>query len=315
MKFICSMALLIFSMTALAQKKITYYDYNWKPCESLKARFYSTLEKTDSGWLRYDYFISGPKLQMKALFEDSACKIYNGQYILFHANGNVASMGRKLHNKEEGVCMRYHSNTMMADSATYHNGERVGTELGWYPNGFMSDSSSRVNDSMEVELSWFDNGGISSVGYYLHDKMHGKWNFFHRNGKPSGVELYDHGKVVAKQFFNEDGSPLADTSKATAKAVFKGGINQWQQYLNENLYWPQGYHFSKGDMAVVVLQLTINEEGKPENVEVVTPFHPVFDKLALEVIRKSPAWQPTVSHNRKVKSSFRQPVTFKEEEQ
>jgi hypothetical protein len=56
-------ACLVFCTQAAAQRTELYSDYNWKPCEPLEARFYSTIQKTDSGWLRNDYFISELKPQ------------------------------------------------------------------------------------------------------------------------------------------------------------------------------------------------------------------------------------------------------------
>ncbi|MEO5684188.1 MAG: TonB family protein [Chitinophagaceae bacterium] len=314
MRSILLMACCIFSIRAAAQKTETYYDYNWRPCESLKARFYSTLEKTDSGWLRHDYFLSGLKPQMKALFADSACKIYNGECIFLYANGSVSSIGRQIENKNEGVCVSYHANGMMSDSATYHNGRAVGNKMGWWPNGMTSDSTAHVNDSMDVDISWFDNGSISSAGYRLRGKMHGKWNFYHSNGHAAAVEAYQNGKLLSADYYQEDGSALTDTSKANTSAIFKGGLTGWQKYLTGKLFWPSGYQFSNGDMAVAVVDITINEDGKMENVEVSTPFHPAFDKIALDVVRRSPAWSPRISHNRRVKARFRQPVTFRQEE-
>lgn len=116
--------------------------------------------------------------------------------------------------------------------------------------------------------------------------------------------------LVTAEYLNEDGSKLADTSQSHAGASFKGGLSGWQHYLNNKLYWPGGYEFSNGNQAVVLIQLTINEDGNLENVEVAIPFHPVFDKIALDIIRNSPAWKPAISHNRKVKETFLQPVTF-----
>lgn len=70
-----------------AQKTITkFYDYKWEECSADKARFYSTLENTDSGWFRNDYFLSTQKLQMRALYKDEACKIYNGDAIFLYAD-------------------------------------------------------------------------------------------------------------------------------------------------------------------------------------------------------------------------------------
>ncbi len=105
-----------------------------------------------------------------------------------------------------------------------------------------------------------------------------------------------------------------DTSGVNKNFSFQKDSNDWLNWLSKKLYWPTGYQFTNGDQAVVVLEITLNEEGKAENVEVATPFHPAFDKIALDVVRRSPHWNPRISHNRKVKAVFRQPVTFKQEE-
>lgn len=315
MKIFYVLTILLCCLGTHAQHKTeTYYDYNWKPCDPLKARFYSVLQHTDSGWLRFDYFVAGTKLQMKALYEDSACKIQNGQSVFFYANGQLESMGREVHGKQEGICVAYHSNGMIADSASYHNGVPVGNNYSWYPNGSSKDSTAHINDSLDVEVSWFDDGTPASAGHVLNDKMHGKWQFFHPSGKLSAVEVYDHGKPISKVFFNEDGSVQPDTSKAERAESFPGGKNEWITYLNRNLYFPPNYEFARGDMAVVLVDMTINENGQPENVEVAVPFHPAFDKIALDVLRKCPPWKPRISHNRRVKARFRQPVVFREEE-
>ena len=315
MKNFILLTALFVTVAATAQKTETFYDYSWKPCPPENARFYSVLEKTDSGWFRKDYFMGSKSLQMQALYEDSACKIKNGYYYYFHANGRSSSIGRELKNKQEGICIRHHPNGMPADSALYRNGVPVGSRMRWHRNGYMSDSIYHANDSMDVQISWFDDGAISSAGYLLNGKLHGKWKYYHRNGNPSGEVVYSKGDVVSKTYYNEDGSPETNTSEANKEASFKnGGIEGWQKYLHKNLYWPRGYEFSNGTLAVVVVGMTINEQGKPEDVEVVTPFHPEFDRIALKIIQNSPAWLSAVEQNRKVKKRFNQPVTFQQEE-
>lgn len=315
MKHLALAGCIVLSLAVVGQKTERYYDYQWNPSIPENARFYSVMEKTDSGWFRNDYFLGSHSLQMRALFEDSACKIMNGSCIYFHANGSASTVGRMIHNKQEGICMIYYSNGMTADSALYHNGVPVGCRVKWHRNGYMSDSIYHVNDSLDVQVSWFDDGAIASAGYLVRGKMEGKWKFYHHNGINSAIEVYDHGKNISKEFFNEDGNLVADTSQANGDAVLKkGGPGAWSTYLRKNLYWPNGYQFSNGNMAVVVVQFTIDEQGKVENEEVVIPFHPEFDRIALKIIHNSPEWLPAMQHNRKVKFAFRQPVTFQQEE-
>lgn len=306
----CSLAL-----TAAAQQKMSYYDWRWQPCEPTLARFYSTLEHTDSGWLRYDYFMASGKVQMKALYEDEACKVENGLEVHAYANGGIETIGKKIRGKREGVCLSYYSNGMMYDSANFHNDKNTGIHKRWWPDGSPQDSISRLNDSTEVQVSWFNNGSPSEAGYWLNDKRNGKWKFFHNNGQLAAQELYDHGRLLDKQYFEENGAARTDTSSTDRAASFKGGLAGWQAYLGKKLFWPTGLAFSNGTQAVVVVQLAVDEDGKVVDVEVVTPFHPTFDKIALDVVRKSPNWLPAIQHHRRVLSLFRQPVTFRQEEE
>jgi outer membrane biosynthesis protein TonB len=66
-------------------------------------------------------------------------------------------------------------------------------------------------------------------------------------------------------------------------------------------------------VAVVVVRFIINEDGQIEDPFVSTPFHPLMDKIALDVIRKSPLWKPEMDHNRRAKAYLQQPITFLQE--
>src|SRR5258706_5340873 len=157
----------LISYGANAQKTEAFYDYFWQPSSSENARYFSILEKTDSGWLRNDYYISTKRLQMQALYEDAACKLRNGNCVYYHANGVPSIVGRYIHGKQEGICASYYSNGMISDSALFHNGQVVDKRFRWYPNGYMSDSISRVNDSLYAEVGWFDDGQLAYAGYFV----------------------------------------------------------------------------------------------------------------------------------------------------
>jgi antitoxin component YwqK of YwqJK toxin-antitoxin module len=159
-------------------------------------------------------------LQMRALYEDKDCKVQHGYSSYYYANGRIQSFGRRNHGKREGVCVLYYSDGMMLDSATYHDGVPVGSRFRWHRNGYLSDSTVHLNDSMDVQVNWFDNGAPFSGGRFLNGKMHGIWKFYHRNGKLAGEEIYDKGFVVSKTYYNEDGSLQPDTAKANIDAVF-----------------------------------------------------------------------------------------------
>jgi antitoxin component YwqK of YwqJK toxin-antitoxin module len=314
MKLFFLLIQMLLIVTANAQKTTTtYYDYNWQPCAISEARFVSTVDNTDSGWLRKDYFLATQQLQMAGLYKDSACKIKEGHVSYFYANGNLEAAGRMINNKRAGIYTRYHYNGVMADSGNYQNDEIVGRKLGWHPNGFMADSVDKKNDSITVEVSWFDNGNPSAYGYYLNKKKQGEWKYFHKNGNLACDEKNDRGNVVSRHFYDEGGKEQGDKFLADKDAVFKKGLPDWQEYVRQNTYWPSEYKITNSDRAVVVVSFTVNEDGKTEDIFVSTPFHQLMNKIAIEAISKSPAWKPRIDHNRRVKQRLRQPVTFQQE--
>lgn len=314
MKSTCLTLLLLGGLSTFAQKPGKFYDYRWKETDVAHARFYSVMQKTDSGWYCQDYYLRGPSLQMEGWYEDSSQKIKNGRFSFIYPDKRVESGGRYLHNKKQGLWLTYHPNGMMADSTVYEQGNPVGTSMAWYSDGSISDSSVYQADGSGVHVDWFLNGNPSSAGMLTTGyRRHGKWQFFHSNGKISAIELYDHGKLVDKNYFDETGQPM-DTTNNDRGAKYKGSDAAWLKYLDQHLEWPAGYRITKTDEAVVEISLTVDEDGKILDPYVSIPFYPPFEKAALDVIARSPKWVPAISHNRRVRAHFRQAVTFKQPE-
>ena len=303
--------LLIQGFTVFAQKTEKFYDYQWKATDGPHARFYSIVEHTDSGYHRLDYYVHNMSLQMEGWFEDSACKIRSGKFTYLYPGKLLESTGRYLHNKKQGLWLAYHPNGMMADSTVYIDGLPIGTSMAWYNNGIPSDSCVYNSDGSGVKVGWFDNGNPSYAGRLAPDyKRYGKWQFFHKNGQTSAFELYNHGNLVDKQYFDEAGQPVLDTTNKDRDANFVGGAKAWLKYLGNHLYFPTDYTITNSDEAALVITATIDEDGKIKDAFVSTPFYPPFEKIALGALHGSPKWQPAMNHNRRVSTQFHQPVIF-----
>jgi TonB family protein len=310
MKICRIISLLLLCYTSTAQKTEAYYDYFWKPCKAEEAGYFSTVEKTDSGWLRKDYYVTTKHLQMRGLYEDEANKIHNGYCTWYYANGYPSATGRYVHGKREGLCLSYLANGMVTDSALFHNDQVVDKRLRWHRNGFIADSINRINESTCVQIGWFDDGNLAYAGHLVNDQQEGKWKYYHHNGQLSANEMYSAGKLMAAVYFDETGKEQSDTSTIDREAGFKGGEKDWIKYLGKKLYWPANLAFKTPGSVTVGISFTIDENGKVTDAEVSMPFHDAFDKIALNIIKNSPAWQPARSHNRKVKAYRRQPITF-----
>ncbi|PWU00042.1 MAG: hypothetical protein C5B52_09740 [Bacteroidetes bacterium] len=308
--------LVFISFSTFSQKKSSvkiykYYDWQWKEADPKYARFYSILMQTDSGWHRQDYFINARSLQMEGWYDDSTCKIANGEFSYYYANRLLMSKGRYVHGYKEGSWVQYHPNGMLEDSGFYENNRLVGNYLVWYQNGYLADSLEMHVDGSGVEVGWFDNGNLSFAGLFsTNNKKHGKWKYYHKNGNISAEEIFDNGVLVDKHFFDENGKPNADTSNRDHDASFGKKDMDWLNYLSNRIYWPPAYKIENSDKVTIVVAFTIDESGKVCNPYVDTPFDPKFDDIAIEAVRHSPTWSPAVRHNRKIQMIIRQAVTF-----
>lgn len=309
MKKILLLVFFLASLACTAQKIEKFFNYRWEPCAPADARFYALIEFKDSLWARSDYFIQTNSLQMQGAYRDSACKIPEGLFHYFHANGKLSSTGRYVNGKRQYLWLDYYSNGMMEDSTFYINGLPSGVSLSWHPSGYMKDSIV-YNNNIAMHVSWFDNGNLSSAGYLINDSLHGKWVFYHKNGNTSAIEVYKRGQLIRRQYFSETGQEMTDTSDHDRPAEYNGGQKAWEKFMLSQLYFPAQYQITGGDKAVVVITAAIDEEGNLTEPEVTSPFHPSFNKIALDMMKKSKKWKPAISHNRNVKYYFRQPVTF-----
>lgn len=79
----------------------------------------------------------------------------------------------------------------------------------------------------------------------------------------------------------------------------------------ENMFPGTGQNNSATkEQVTVVVAAIIDEEGNVRELQIDSPSLPEFNMAALEVLRRSPKWNPAVSHNRKVCYWIKQPITF-----
>lgn len=323
----------LFSLVSLqlnSQPIEKYFDYLWAPCDAKVASFYSIVTKTDSGYVRNDYFIkqepvqksqkygelnsdklSKTKLsiQMKGKYADENCNISNGFFYYFYSNGNIESYGEYVDGKKNGLWLSFHWNGFMRDSTFFNLGNISGTSLSWHPNGYMSDSIVQNEDGRGLQISWFENRLPSEAGLFSEGrKKKGKWKYFHNNGEISSVEIYTNGILTEITNFDENGKQENNINNENSQAIFPGAKTAWNKYLEKSLYFPE--NIINALKITVVVTFAINEDGKVEDVYPSIPFYPDFDKIVLKVVSSSPKWKPAMNHNRKVKSWHTLPVTF-----
>jgi hypothetical protein len=311
MKKIFTLIIIVLYINGLKAQAIThYYNWKWEACEKKDARFAAIITPTDSGWLRKDYFLGTATLQMSGHYKDIDNKTGHGDFKFYYANGNLLETGRYINGKKTGAWLGYHYNGMMSDSAIYDNGKVTGISLGWYPNGMIRDSVEQKENGTSIYAGWFDNGNLSYVGLKQDTKKTGKWKYYHNNGNISSEEWYTADILTDKKYYQEDGTAQPDTTNLDRAAVFKTGINDWTSYLSRKASFPYNYKLINTNVVTVVVAATINEDGEVRDEFLWIPVHPAFDKEIMNAVKKSPKWQPAISHNRRVKQHIRQPMSF-----
>ncbi|MEJ7586155.1 MAG: hypothetical protein WKI04_01210 [Ferruginibacter sp.] len=174
MKLPVILFLLAFSFTSVVQDIEKFYSYDWKECEPNEARFYSAIYKTDSGYVKKDYFIHEKLLQMSGKYLDKETNVHDGYFYYFHPGGGLDAYGKYSHGKKDGLWVHYYTSGMLRDSIVYSEGHILGTSLAWHSNGYLQDSGFVNKEGKGLKLSWFDNGNISSAGFLIdHDKHTG----------------------------------------------------------------------------------------------------------------------------------------------
>jgi antitoxin component YwqK of YwqJK toxin-antitoxin module len=309
MKAYCLLVLLLGRLVVQGQKTEHYYDYNWKECNPELARYYAVVEKTDSLWVRTDYYLRESFPQMRGFYLDAESRIPHGTFVYYHPNKRMQGTGNFKNGKRDGLWLWYHENGMMSDSSFYKEGMLVGTSLRWYADGMPSDSMVMQEDGSGVKVRWHQNGKLSEAGMYSAGvKPNGKWKFYHSNGQLSAVEIYDKGRLVNKQYFNENGEVQDTTNRDREAAPLS--IKEWKNYLTKMAYFPHHLKFNNPGEATVMIRFAVDEQGFVTEPYITYSLHPDIDKIVYETIEKAPRWLPAIDHNRTVKTYHTQPITF-----
>lgn len=179
--FIC-LPIFIFAQ----KKKVAWsqtYDYQWHPTDNpASLRYYTEVEKTDSGFVRRDYFLKEKSLEMIGLYEDDSCKIANGLFTHYYPSGKAKSQGKFLHGKRQGLWVEVYESGKWKDSTVFENGRPMGISMGFYENGNLKDSIVHESFGLVTAVNWFENGNVSSAGKYERGNIPIRtWLYYHAN--------------------------------------------------------------------------------------------------------------------------------------
>ncbi len=99
--------------------------------------------------------------------------------------------------------------------------------------------------------------------------------------------------------------------KVETMPTFNGGeaTREFWKYIGENLVYPE-IAAQNGIMGKVIVQFTVNSEGKVVNATIIRAVDPALDKEALRVVMSSPKWSPGLQRGKPVNVLFSFPINF-----
>ena len=122
-----------------------------------------------------------------------------------------------------------------------------------------------------------------------------------------GVEIMDYVEEVEEEVIEEEAIPFQFVEE---KPKFNGGDqNEFSKWVAKNLEYPE-IAKENGVQGRVMLQFTVNPDGRVSNVKVLRGVDASLDAEAVRVVSSSPKWTPGRQRDRAVKVTYTFPVIF-----
>lgn len=123
----------------------------------------------------------------------------------------------------------------------------------------------------------------------------------------------EHPKVEAITPVIVETQEVEKTTIAKAKYLEASpdmGYDSLYSYFSKALKYPTE-HLEEGLEGVVMVQCTIDKNGKVKNTEITQSLGGLFDQEALRVIQSMPAWSPASINGKNTSSKITIPLTFR----
>jgi TonB family protein len=156
---------------------------------------------------------------------------------------------------------------------------------------------------------WYENGQLWMDLNYEHNSLTGEIATYWDNGQLKRHELFQRGKSIKGDCYNRDGKMIDFIAFETNPQPHDGN-RAMLEFLARNLKYPVEMR-KQGIQGRVILQLTIEIDGKIADVEVLRSVNSELDKAAVWVVKCLPKFIPGTEDGEFVRSYFVFPVVFR----
>jgi hypothetical protein len=207
------LATLLLPFFGVAQKDTIFFNKEWKAIEVKNdASFFRIVDKTDSGFLRKDYYITG-ELQNHGLFKDAELKVCVGKDVYFNKVGKITQFRNYKNGKLNGFHIRYDSLGVINYSQNYKMDVKEGAFLDFDPIV-----------------------GYTEEGSFLHGKLFGRYVKKDEYGTVRRLENYENGTWLSGKCFNVDGIEIPFFYEDIEAEFSSMSVSKW---LALNIVYPE----------------------------------------------------------------------------
>jgi TonB family protein len=310
MKKLLILLLILKAGSSQAQDTLTsFYDISWKLSLPQMASYYSMAIKEDTIWRGYFFYMSNDKLHSRGFYLDKTLQTPTGPYSSYDSLGHISSQGYYLKGKKYGTWKYWYPEGNLSDSVFYLGGIKHFARS-YQKNGSIQEMIDTDSSGMTYMKSFWSNGNLKMEGGLVQGKKHGLWKVHVPHDDLIQEVTFIKDSVVAVHCRNTKGLKVKDCIYEKDAEV-KGGASAWKSYLVAALTSYLKMRATDDCEGKVVVQFIVDKDGKIIEPRVVASSNPELNNIALQIIQRSPRWNPAIQYNQKVKAYRLQPITFK----
>lgn len=318
----------------------------------------TTTSYNEDGSIRQTLYFQKGKLEMESYYYANGQKEIqipgiednlNGEYKMWHQNGQLSFSGVYKNNLKEGTFTKYDELGKELKKGDYQNGKLVSGEV------VVQDFQNVVFNNPEVAAKY--PMGEAAFDEYLTQKAV-------KNGAPKVIygtkkisldlQIDKTGKIVGQQnisasnpaegeaikllfadcpLFNpamvetvpvqslqrvtltlsSNGIKMGQEEKIYTKVTempeFPGGPMALRSFISSNIRYPKVAAQSKLQGKVFV-SFIVNAEGKVTDAKIAKGIHPLLDSEAIRIVNLMPGWKPGKENGKAVNVSYTVPINF-----
>lgn len=156
---------------------------------------------------------------------------------------------------------------------------------------------------------WYENGQLRKEINYMNGEFDGELTTYWDNGQVKRKENYEAGKSINGKCFDAEGKEI-DYYSYEKMPEFPEGEKALLEYINRNLKYPVDMQ-KQGIQGMVILQFTVERDGKTSDIKVLRSVNFDLDKAAIWIVKGLSKFKPAMRDGETVPSVFTLPIRFK----